>query len=157
MLLPHVRAPLCVREALLSVLRRPFRSLLVLQAIIWGSAAAIFPHAIFKGSREAGLTRSGEFASDRVIVTSPSGTVFDTWEEIDALKNNNQGIQFITGLSPQVHNSNLFVGTDTHNLDARRMVTAAGRNFTKDEIDQGAPVCILEAKAAERLFSRTNG
>ncbi|MGQ9592188.1 MAG: ABC transporter permease [Planctomycetota bacterium] len=153
---PRARAPLCVREAALEVARRPVRSLLVLQAIILGSAAGIFPRAIYRGSREAALTRSGEYASDRVIVGAADGEgpVLPSWEAIDELLRERPEISAAAGIAErEIEGSSAFLlGADRRDLDARRLVLRAGRNFSEDEISSGAPVCILEAQAAKRLF-----
>jgi len=80
-----LRPPLCIREAVLGAARRPLRSLFVLQAIIWGSAAAVFPQALFTGTREASLSRAGQLAADRIIAASPDGPVLTSWDEIAAV------------------------------------------------------------------------
>lgn len=151
-LLTFFRMPLCVREAVISVVKRPLRSLLVLQAIVWGTAAAIFPQAIYKGSMEMALTGTSDLASDRIVVTSPSEAVFDGWQDIAGFQEEIQDISFLTGLSRERTKGRTLIGTDTEHLSARRLVLASGRNFSEAEIRQGDPVCILEANIAERLF-----
>jgi hypothetical protein len=52
------------------MLRKPFRTFLVLQAMIWGSAAAIMPPAIIDGSRKAMVERAAGVGTDRVVLTA---------------------------------------------------------------------------------------
>lgn len=147
-----MRAPLCLREAFLSALRRPVRSILVLQAIIWGSAAVIFPQAIYQGSREAAFSRAGELAADRIIIASPEGPVLESWDEVPAFAEGLPSCEAITGIARTRVGAIDILGTDRGSLDARRLALAAGRNFAPEEIAAGSPVCILEAGIAAELF-----
>ncbi len=156
-LLSFFRAPLSVREAVFTVIRRPLRSLLILQAIIWGSAAVVFPQALYRGSREAALTGTEEFATDRIIVSSPEDAVFDSWDGIRVLKEAVPKIGFATGVAVEKRSGRTVIGTDREFIAARRHVLTDGsRNFTGFEIETGAPVCILEAQAAATLFPEDN-
>ncbi|HNR98741.1 MAG TPA: ABC transporter permease [Planctomycetota bacterium] len=142
-----LRPPLCIREAVLGAARRPLRSLFVLQAIIWGSAAAVFPQALFTGTREASLSRAGQLAADRIIAASPDGPVLTSWDEIAAVAAAIPRIKAITGVAVEKSAHGCLVGTDGANLNARRRTLARGRNFNSGEIARGDAVCIVEPRA----------
>ncbi len=59
-----------LRIALHEMMRRPFRTFLVLQGMVWGSAVAIMPPALIKGSQQTMLERASSVGTDRVILTS---------------------------------------------------------------------------------------
>lgn len=144
----RLRPPLCIREAVLGAARRPVRSLFVLQAIIWGSAAAVFPQALFTGTREASLSRAGELAADRIVVASPEGPVLPSWDDIAGVAAAIPRIKAITGIAVSKTEHGYLVGTDAGNLNARRRTLERGRNFDAGEIARGDPVCIVEPRAA---------
>ena len=151
----RLRTPLCLREAAQTLLKRPMRSFLVLQAVVWGTAAAIFPQALYEGSREAAFSRSGEFATDRIIVASQGAPVCPKWEDVPPLEDAHPSIEVLTGVSMVREKRFFLVGTDRSNLLARRHLLAAGRNFSAEEITSGADVCLLEADIARILFPDT--
>ncbi len=144
----RLRPPLCIREALLGAARRPVRSLFVLQAIIWGSAAAVFPQALFTGTREASLSRAGELATDRIIAGAHQGPVLPSWDDIAEVAAAIPAIKAITGIAVAGTEHGFLVGTDAANLDARRRTLERGRNFRAGEIARGDLVCIVEPRAA---------
>ncbi len=63
-----------LRIALRQFLRRPVRSLLVLQGTTWGVALAVFFPALIEGSRENALERASELGLDRLVLEAdPTG------------------------------------------------------------------------------------
>ncbi len=153
----RIHPPLCIREAVLSAIRRPVRSLLVLQAIVWGSAAAVFPQALLRGTREASFAHAGELAGDRIVVAAPEGPVLPSWDEIDAVPAAIPQIVSITGLAVLRCDRVLLVAADARNLEARRRTLAAGRNFTAAELEENAPVCIVEPNAPRQTRPEAPG
>ncbi|MCU0723308.1 MAG: ABC transporter permease [Planctomycetes bacterium] len=59
-----------LRTALRSMAKKPFRTFLVLQGMIWGTAVAVMPPAIIDGSRKAMLREAERVGTDRVVITS---------------------------------------------------------------------------------------
>lgn len=62
------------RLAVRRLVRRPVRSLLLLQGTIWGVAVALFPTAVLQGTRASVLERGTDVGADRITVAlDPTG------------------------------------------------------------------------------------
>jgi len=144
--------PFCIREGLSQLTRRPLRSLLVLQAIVWSTAAAILPQALYKGTEHTAFLRAGEFAADRILVGTPQGAVCSSWQEIETIRRVHPALLAATGVAVEKSKGLFLVGADAAHLHARRLVIAAGRYFSTKELREGLPVAVLESRAAAELF-----
>jgi putative ABC transport system permease protein len=146
-----------LRIALADILRRPFRTFLVLQGMIWGSAVAIMPPAIIDGSRRAMVEKASSVGTDRVILTA------DTMDEAGALtladaeylhETFGESLQAavplrvgkaVFRLGDRV-STGWVIGTTEAELPGRALKLGRGRFF-----EQGKPEAVLEAEAAEAL------
>jgi putative ABC transport system permease protein len=144
--------------ALRNLLRQPFRTFLILQGVIWGTALGVFPPAVINGSMHLAETQASRLGTDRVLITqdTEAATRFD-WSLLDKLRadptvRHATGL-FVTGTDAE---SLTFLTTDSDALAARAMRLAAGRFFTADEVKHAAPVCVVEHEAARRLFGTSD-
>jgi hypothetical protein len=145
-----------------SLRRRPVRTLLVLQGVIWGVAIAVVPPAILLGSERAAEERSADLGTDRISLraqpTSPR-----PWLDLDDLVAVRDrfgatlvaagGYRVATASVP-VENGSVgipVVGASGDALAARSQSLRGGRAFTEEELREGLPVAILEPEAARLL------
>lgn len=61
-----------VRVSLRNLARQPFRTLLILQGVIWGTALGVAPPAIIRGSREKIEEKAVSLGTDRILITQES-------------------------------------------------------------------------------------
>jgi len=148
---------MALRETRREILRNPFRSLLVLQGIVWGTVLAILPPALLQGSRAAALGRAAELGTDRIVILEASngGRPLD-WD-VPPLLTRAIGdavhAAAAYALRPPSRDSEAppVILIDLGAVDAGRRELSAGRWPTDEEITGGASVAVLEPKAAETL------
>lgn len=158
--------PRLILNALRYLGRRPMRTVLILQGVIWGTALGVFPAAIIRGSVGKLEKEAAALGGDRIFLS------FDRlgdskalgWEEIASLRQEyGPDLRSVSGLSVLPKGSVLRFGvplslatpvvvTDEQGLSARGMKIAVGRSFTGAEVAAGAEVCVLESDAAEALY-----
>ena len=147
--------------ALRNLLRQPFRTFLILQGVIWGTALGVFPPAVINGSMHLAETQASRLGTDRVLVTQDTEAArhFE-WSLVDQLRRD-PAVRHVTGLRVTVteDDSLTFLTTDAGVLDARAMRLASGRCFTADEVRDARPVCVLEHEAvkSDRAFDFRRG
>jgi len=162
--------------AIKSLLRRPWRSLVVVQGVIWGVALTVFPASLREGARNQACLRAEEFGVDRISIQlhhEGSGGAL-TLEDCDAIRSafgpssSALPARRVVACAPLVVERDLLVGvvsdpkpittdrllTTPEAQDARSFHVARGRYITPDDIECNRRVCVLEALAAAALFGR---
>lgn len=141
--------------ALRPLVRRPMRTLLLLQGTIWGVAVALFPSAVIEGTRHAALTRGAVLGADRIAVatdpTAPEGGGLlraDVGRLRDAMAREGIGVIAAGGLrvvrllgGPSGEGGAL-VEADPETPRARGLALAEGRWLRADDPPD---VCVVEA------------
>jgi len=165
--------------ALRNLLRQPFRTFLILQGVIWGTALGVFPPAVINGSRALVEGQASRLGTDRLLLTQEqvgAGRLFD-WSMAARLRQEYTGEirhatciavigpptipLFLPGIDRSVCPSPLVIlhqipqppviATDEQSLTACRLKLARGRFFTADEVGEGKRVCVLEHQFAVGL------
>lgn len=162
--LPGMSLPLdeLVRSAALGVRLHRVRSILVAAGFAAGTAAVVALFAITGGARAELLRQIRSLGPDLVSVTavgagSPPALTVDDARALAA------SFGFVRAVAPvrAVESSVLLpdervtvrvLGTTADYFALRRLRFARGRPFTAAEVDAGAPVAVLGASAARRLF-----
>ena len=153
-----------LRLGMRSLLRRPLRTLLVLQGIIWGVAVAVMPPAILEGSRNAAIEQSVEMGTDRIAIRAQSVSP-RPWIDRDDLAAVRERFATVLEAGGGYRAASVeataeggepvpldLVGAIGDVLAARGQALARGRTFTEKEIRDADPVAILEPEAARALF-----
>ena len=146
--------------ALRPLVRRPMRTLLLLQGTIWGVAVALFPSAVIEGTRHAALTRGAALGADRIAVatdpTAPAGGELlptDVGRLRDALTREGIGViaagglrvvELLGGASGE---GGALVEADPETPRARGLELAAGRWLRADDPPDA---CVVEAGVARQ-------
>jgi putative ABC transport system permease protein len=141
--------------ALRNLLRQPFRTFLILQGVIWGTALGVFPPAVINGSMHLAETQASRLGTDRLLVAQDAEVEkrFD-WELVDRVRTNwPDVVRHCTGLCMIESATELTaIATDAQALEARGLHIAAGRFFSEPELTAQRRVCVLEAGAAQQAF-----
>ena len=159
--------------AVKSLLRRPWRSLVVLQGVIWGVALTVFPASLRSGAYDQARMKAEEFGVDRVSIQVQHPDTGDvlTLGDCDAIRaafgpeGGAPEDRRVLACAPIVE-KNLWVAsmpdstptrmdvlfTTAESQEARSFHAARGRYITEDDIRNARRVCVLEALAAEKLF-----
>ncbi len=145
-------------NALWQIVRTPFRTMLVLQGVIWGTALGVFPPALIHGSFKKAERDAASSGINRMVVTLERRNRSDsfTWQDIDWIRTNYVndinalGAYAIINLPESYHNLML---VDEHALGSRSVTISKGRYFTNEELENGAPVCVIDQKIADKFFS----
>jgi ABC-type antimicrobial peptide transport system permease subunit len=153
------------RVALRAMLRRPLRTFLVLQGVIWAAAIMVFPSALEKGSISNAVRNASKFKTDQITVRADEkpGTETLTLSDVQALKTALKGkgcsitpFRIRTGeafAGSRIIKTTL-VGTDETSPETRSFHTSAGEYLTATDVREKRRVCVLEAAAAEKLFPK---
>jgi putative ABC transport system permease protein len=160
--------------AIKALLRKPLRTIIVLQGIIWGVALAVFPASVREGALNQARLRAQELGIDRVSIQlqdTDSGDAL-TLGDCDEMKRvfgpggNMPETRRVMACAPVRVSEGLEAGrpesgkelsTDviqtTPDLqEAWYFRAARGRYLTQDDIEHHNNVCVLEALAAEKMF-----
>lgn len=146
-------------NALRQIRQQPFRTLLVLQGVIWGTALGVFPPALIHGSFKKAEQDAARSGIDRILITLEKRNHADsyTWSEITWLRTNYADkFTALAGYGFARENKNrpgAVLATDTNALASRAMHIHQGRFFTSEELTRGDRVCVLDIKLANDLFS----
>ena len=141
--------------ALRNLLRQPFRTFLILQGVIWGTALGVFPPAVINGSMKLAETQASRLGTDRLLITQDAEVErsFD-WELIDRLRTTwSPVVRHCTALHVERQENVTFLGTDSSALAARGLTLARGRFLTEADLREQQSVAVLEAKAARQMFA----
>lgn len=133
--------------------KSPFRSFIILQGIIWATVLGILPPAVIRGSREAAVHRATEVGSNRVLVFDDAGEESSLgWKIVDQLRTLGwEGLASVAAYGlPQSESPLLLVDCLTPR-DAGRVVED-GRWFTREELAQASPVCVISQTVAAARF-----
>jgi ABC-type antimicrobial peptide transport system permease subunit len=141
-------------NALQQIVRQPFRTLLVLQGVIWGTALGVFPPALIHGSFKKAEQDAERSGINRILVTLERRNKDDsyTWQDIETLRTNYAAnFDALAGYSifRAKFSGAMILATDTNALASRAMHIQKGRFFTAQEYRDGAHVCVLDQKLAE--------
>jgi putative ABC transport system permease protein len=143
-----------VLVALRNLFRQPFRTFLILQGVIWGTALGVFPPAVINGSMKLAETQASRLGTDRIVITQDAEVDrrFD-WDFVERLRSDLPAVvRHCTAMSLVRHQDNMFIGTEPAALAARGLKLATGRFFSETELREARSVCVLEAHAAQRMF-----
>lgn len=145
-------------DALRQIGRQPFRTLLVLQGVIWGTALGVFPPALIHGSFQKAERDAAVSGIDRILVTLERRDHTDaySWEDIERLRTNHAG-QFdaLAGYAVLRQGKNDtadILATDTNALAGRALKIRRGRFFSGEEYRSAAKVTVLDENLARELF-----
>ena len=151
------------RIALSYMFKKPLRTFLVLQGIIWAVAIAIFPHSIQEGSVSKGSKKPSEYGLNTVTLyaTGNHSQLFSLDEpELLMKKFPSEKVEDVT--AARLMNGQIsigdgpvtvqFVGTDEHTPNVRAFNAEKGRYLRASDIAEKRNVCVLEWKVAEELF-----
>src|SRR5437867_2403530 len=140
--------------ALRNLLRQPFRTFLILQGVIWGTALGVFPPAVINGSMKLAETQASRLGTDRLLITQDAEVDrrFD-WELIEQVRLKwSPLVRHCTGLCVAREKDITLIGTEPNALAARGLKLARGRFFSNADLRDEQSVCVLEAKAARSAF-----
>jgi len=160
--------------AVKSLLRRPLRTIIVLQGIIWGVALTVFPASLREGAHNQARLRAQELGIDRISIhlqdaESGDALTLEDCAEIDktfgpksaapktrrilacAPVNVKEGRKARTAESANEITTDI-IHTTPQSEEARSFRAAKGRYITQQDIDRHGKVCVLEALIAKELF-----
>ena len=154
------------RMALRAMLRRPLRTFLVLQGVIWAAAIMVFPSAVEKGSIRNAIQNASRFKTDQITLRADEKpgaeklTVADIEPIKTALAGKKCSITPFRIQSGEVVDASTIthiikttlVGTDETSPETRSFKPSQGRYLTAADVKDRNRVCVLEAVAAEKLF-----
>ncbi len=151
------------RTAIRAMLRRPVRTFLVLQGVVWAAAIIVFPSAIEKGSIHNAIRNASRFKTDEITVRAyeKQGTEKLTVGDVEAVKTALAGrtcsvtpfrIRSGEALVASRIMKTTLVGTDQTSPATRSFFQSQGRYLTREDVRKQNRVCVLEAGAAEKLF-----
>jgi putative ABC transport system permease protein len=149
--------------ALRAMVRRPLRTFLVLQGVMWAAAVIVFPSAIEKGSVRNALRNAARFKTDQITVRAPERPEAEklTLSDVEAIEEALAGREcrvtpFRTKSGEAFVATRIIkttvVGTDQTALETRSFYPAQGRYLTAGDVSEGQRVCVLETLAAKELF-----
>jgi hypothetical protein len=152
-----------VTQALRHLVKRPVRTLLLLQGTIWAVGVAVFPSAVIEGTRHAVLTRGASLGADRIAITpDPTARGAGNLERSDVgfLRETlgAEGIEVIAAgaltvvqLYGDQGTEGALVRADVETPRARGLELARGR-WLRD--DDPPTACVVEARAGRRFAGR---
>lgn len=148
-----------ILNALRQIRQQPFRTLLVLQGVIWGTALGVFPPALIHGSFKKAEEDAARSGIDRILITLEKRNQADsyTWENIQWLRTNYAG-RFKSlaayGFARKTGTRRASIlATDTNALAARAMHLHAGRFFTTKEIKRAERVCVVDLNVTHDVLT----
>ena len=153
------------RIAVRAMLRRPLRTFLVLQGVVWAAAIMVFPSAIEQGSIRNAIQNASRFKTDEITVRAYErpGAEKLTMADLDAIWKALAGREcciapFRTSTGEALAGTKIIkttvVGTDERATSTRSFRTRKGRFITAADLKEGRRVCVLEALAARELFPK---
>ncbi len=154
-----------MRIAVRAMVRRPVRTVLTLQGVVWAAAIIVFPSAIEKGSVNNAIRNATKFKTDEITVraferSSAEGlTLSDVGAVEAALAGRNSSVTPFRTSSGEVFVASeivktTVVGTDETAPKTRSFYKSTGRYLTAEDVREMRRVCVLEALAAEELFPK---
>jgi putative ABC transport system permease protein len=144
--------------ALRNLLRQPFRTFLILQGVIWGTALGVFPPAVINGSMKLAETQASRLGTDRLLIRQDAefDRPFD-WDLIERIRTAwSPVVRHCAGLCVVRGDNVTLIGTDANGLAARGLTLARGRFFSDAQLQEKRSVCVLEAGAARRSFGEAD-
>jgi hypothetical protein len=142
-----------LKTALRDIVRSPFRSFILLQGVIWGTVLGVLPAALIGGSRKAALERAAELGTDRILFAAPATRPAGLDWDLPRLARERFPGRVLAAAAYAERpasgpGARRLLLADEGALDARRYEVAEGRWFTVEELREGAPVAVLEPRAA---------
>jgi len=153
------------RIAIRAMLRRPLRTFLVLQGVVWAAAIIVFPSAMEKGSIHNAIRSASRFKTDQITVRAQEKpgaerlTLSDVEAIEEALADRECSVTpFRTSTGEALVATSIIkttvVGTNETACETRSFYPSQGRYLTKQDVKKGQRVCVLEAQAAAELFPK---
>lgn len=144
-----------VSNSFRQIFRQPFRTLLVLQGVIWGTALGVLPPALIHGSMQKAEEDASASGIDRILITlerREKGDAF-AWDEIGMFREKFAGrFRALSGYGSARWGKNSILAVDREATPARGGKLAAGRDLSPADIAATNRVCVLDAKVAHSLF-----
>lgn len=148
-------------NALWQIVRTPVRTMLVLQGVIWGTALGVFPPALIHGSFKKAEQDASTTGINRMLVTLERRNRSEsfTWKDIEWLRTNyvndidHLGAYAVIDRKDTYHN---LLATDTNALASRAIKITQGRFFTREELENAAPVCVIDQHIVDEFYQGTN-
>lgn len=142
--------------SLRNLLRQPFRTFLILQGVIWGTALGVFPPAVINGSMKLAESQASRYGTDRILIAQDAEVErhFD-WSLVGEVRTKwSSVVRFVAGLCVVRDPSagTVIIGMESSGLDARGLNLDRGRFFSDREVREHRRVCVLEAGAAVQHF-----
>jgi putative ABC transport system permease protein len=151
------------RIAVTHMVKKPLRTFLVLQGMIWAVAVAIFPHSVEEGSMKRAKNKPSMYELDTITLNAEGGK-----GDLFSLKDTaavRTGFprEDVLGVAPsRVVNGQMkrdgqmiavqFIGTDENAEEVRSFHPTRGRYLNADDVAGRREVCVLEWKVADSLF-----
>ncbi len=138
--------------------RRPYRTLLILQGVIWGTALGVVAPAVIEGSRKQVEENARNLGTDRLLISQDTVDVVATfnWDLVGQLESEyKDDIRHIIGIAPisDLETTRPVFAINPGELAARGLTLQKGRHLTDEDLRDMRPVCLIEAKAAHELFA----
>ena len=154
-----------MRIAVRAMLRRPLKTFLTLQGVVWAAAIIVFPSAVETGSINNAIRNASKFKTNEITVHAydKSGAenlmLSDVGAVEAALAGRNCSVSPFRTSSGEVFVASeivktTIVGTDETSPKTRSFYTSRGRYLTAEDVREMRRVCVLEAAAAEELFPK---
>lgn len=151
--------------AVRAMLRRPLRTFLILQGVVWAAAIMVFPSAIEQGSIRNAIQNASRFKTDEITVSAYErpGVEKLAMADLDAIWKTLAGREcciapFRTSTGEALAGTKIIkttvVGTDERATSARSFRTQKGTFITAADVKEGRRVCVLEALASKELFPK---
>ncbi len=135
-----------VLVSLRNLLRQPFRTFLILQGVVWGTALGVFPPAVINGSLRQVESRATRLGTDRLILAQDhveAGRRFD-WALVQRLPADYPELKHAIGMTLVQSGAGLpVVATHADVFRAQGIELARGRFFGREDVRQARRVGVL--------------
>ena len=145
-----------IKNAFRQIGRQPFRTLLVLQGVIWGTALGVLPPALIHGSMQRAEDDAESSGIDRITIALERREVSEsfTGEDIEMLQTKyGDRIRAFNTYAMRRNRSGHLILVEEGGLEGRGMKIVSGRGFTDEELKSGARVCVLDDEKLENLVA----
>ncbi|MFT4688109.1 MAG: ABC transporter permease [Verrucomicrobiia bacterium] len=145
-----------IRNAFRQIGRQPFRTLLVLQGVIWGTALGVLPPALIHGSMKQAEEDATSSGIDRIVITLERRRLSDAfeWEDVELIREKYQDRfrQLNAYATLQMDGESILAVSDG-GLAGRALTLTAGRDFNAAEISGKQPAAMIDDQLAAKRFT----